>query len=116
MRACKQASPCTQVSTGADEASTLGLQANSWQLLFSPACLHAPLRPGPPFICPVKRPIETHLCALCFTALVVNPLGAPALLSAAALSVSGCLPLVRSLTSSVQAGPRWGESQKMSVI
>lgn len=90
----------------------LGLQANSWQLLLYPVSLHSPLRPGPPFICLVKKPIETHLSALRFTALVVNSPGAPALPSAAALSVSGCLPLVRSLGSSVQAWPGWGEIQK----
>lgn len=112
VRVCKQASACTQVSTGTDEASLLGLQANSWQLLLSPASLYSPLRPGPPFICLVKRPIETHLSVLRFTALVVNSLGAPALPSAAALSVSGCLPPVRSLASSVQAWSQWGEIQE----
>lgn len=104
MRASKHARVLAQASTGADEALTLGLQANSWQLLSSyPASLHSLPRPGPPFICLVKRPIETHLSALRFTALVVNSLGAPALPSAEALSISGCLPLVSSLPSLAQA-------------
>lgn len=68
---------CAHVSTGADSASMPGFEANSWQLLLHPTSLLSSPRPGPPFICLVKRPIETHLSALRFTALVVNSLGHP---------------------------------------